>query len=1018
MNSTQHVANPRSLILLAWAVMLAALLLSRNTLASSPDLRVGAAAVNLQADGTMSIAGFIDDYTLEGQEGELRAVAVVLEKPAVDGSQATKLAIVACDVLWVPRSIADSAIAQIEQRTGIPSSNILVNATHTHHAPSTAPAHNFGVSLKFRQELERGIVHAVELANSRLDGGAAEFYFQLDEERTVGGNSRLLLPDGRISWLNPGARREIGRPTGPFDPDLPVLDFRDVGGRSLALIYNHSTHTIGTREPNVRSPSFYGLAAQELERELGGIVSFLEGASGSTHNIHGVSTADAVERMKQVVRRARAAASRRPVTRLASIRRAFTFRVRDFDEAEEDRKVTEYARKYASTWVEPLRECFAHQRASLRAQRGTEKETWIQAMVIGDVAIVGVPAEFFTGFGVAIKQRSPYRYTYIAELANDWIGYLPDREAHQLGGYQVWTGLHSYAEIGTGERMVEDVLAMLEQLAAGEAPSPRTPDEERETLRLADRDLAVEIAAAEPLVESPVALAWDADGRLFVAEMRGYPTTPGLGRVRQLVDSNGDGVYDQATVFADELNFPTSVMPYREGVLVADSPDLLFLRDTDGDGCADERRVLWTGFGQDQSQQLRANALHWGLDNCVYGANGRSDGELRRVDPAVAPDAPTVSLRTRDFRFDHQLQAVEAISGQSQFGQAHDDWGNRFLSWNTVAVRHALLESADLTRSPNYATQGIVDITSPDDDRRIWTIGPKPTQFNNESADFYNALCGLTIYRGDSLGARYYGDAFICESLLRVVTRRRLDANGPTFAASRPDVKREFLASRDPWFHPVFATTGPDGALWIVDFYREFVEHPEYVSDPQLQAQTKWRNGAERGRIWRVFRSGERPQVSPQLASADSNDLVAVLAHPNSWWRETSQRLLVERQDQSVAAALESLARHGNELARVHALWTLNGLNSLSESLLIDALADRNAQVREQALRLAARRLESPAILQAILAMTHDPDATFRFRLALTLGARGTRSLDGLARLLTSARNVNVGSSRGDCCDG
>jgi putative membrane-bound dehydrogenase-like protein len=550
--------------------------------------------------------------------------------------------------------------------------------------------------------------------------------------------------------------------------------------------------------------------------------------------------------------------------------------------------------------------------------------------------------------------------------------------------------------------MVEEVLAMLHRLAADEAASPRTPQEELASFRLADRDLQVELAAAEPLVESPVALAWDADGQLFVAEMRGYPTTPGLGRVRLLVDRDDNGSYDDATVFADGLNFPTSVLPYRDGLLVIAAPDLLFLRDTDGDGRADDRRVLWTGFGLDQSQQLRANALHWGLDNHIYGANGRSDGELRRPDAPGAPDGRGVSLRTRDFRFDADLERVEAISGQSQFGQAHDDWGNRFLSWNTVPIRHVILESSDLTRAPELATQGVLDIASPDDDRRIWTIGAGPPQFNSESALFYNALCGLTIYRANGLGPRYNGNAFVCESLLRVVTRRPLEPDGPTFIARRPETKREFLASRDRWFHPVFATTGPDGALWIVDFYREFVEHPDYVSDPQKKTQTAWRNGEERGRIWRVSRAGAERTPIPRLSNAALPDLVAGLAHPVSWWRETCQRLLVERQDRSIVPALELLARQGSELARTHALWTLDGLASLDDKLLIDALADRNPRVREQALRLSEPRLESADVIQAMIELTNDADAAVRFRLALSLGARGTRSLDALARLLTA----------------
>jgi hypothetical protein len=412
----------------------------------------------------MPLAGGLEARFTSEQEGELRSVAVVIEK----ASQA-KVAIVACDVLWVPRDLADAAVAEIENDTGIPAAHILINATHTHSAPSPAAAHAFGVSDVFRETLRRAIVQSVKDANARLEGGEATFYFQLSEENTIGANSRLLLEDGNITWLNPAREAgTTGKPTGPFDPQLPVLDFRAPDGKSRALIYNHSTHTIGTRaQRDIRSPGFYGLAAQELEREIGGIVCFLEGASGSTHNIQNVPVAEAVERLKRVIRDARKSAQPRDVVRLAGIRRPLKFKVRHFDEAEEEAKVARYTTKYAPMHSDRIREIFATMRRELRPKQGEERETWVQAILIGDVAIVGVPAEYFTSLGVDIKRRSPFPNTYVAELANDWIGYLPDREGHRLGGYQTWMGLHCYAEVGTGERVADEAVSILEELAKG-----------------------------------------------------------------------------------------------------------------------------------------------------------------------------------------------------------------------------------------------------------------------------------------------------------------------------------------------------------------------------------------------------------------------------------------------------------------------------------------------------------------------------------------------------------------------
>ena len=427
---------------------------------AAADVRVGAAAASLKSDESMPLAGYLENRFTKEQEGDLRAVAVVVEKPG-----AGKVGIVACDVLWVTRAIVDAAAAEIERTTGIPASHLLVNATHTHHAPGAAPAHAFGWSEKFAEEIRRAIVQSVQDANARL--AEASFFFKLGEERTVGGNSRLLLRDQNISWLNPmGEAGDLVQPTGPFDRQLPVLDFRAPDGRTLALIYNHSTHPIGTRSGrDVRSASFYGLAAQELERELGGVVSFLEGASGSTHNVRGVPVPVAIERLKRAVLNARAGAGARPVERVAALKRPFTYRVRTFDESVEAAKVDRYTAAHAKSSATRIGAIFATARRALHPHQGEERTTWLQVMVLGDVAIVGVPAEYFTGLGLDIKRRSPFPNTYIAELANDWIGYLPDREGHRLGGYQTWTGFHSYVEPGTGERVADEAVKMLEELA-------------------------------------------------------------------------------------------------------------------------------------------------------------------------------------------------------------------------------------------------------------------------------------------------------------------------------------------------------------------------------------------------------------------------------------------------------------------------------------------------------------------------------------------------------------------------
>lgn len=427
--------------------------------ATEGTLRVGSATVDFHADDSMVIGGGIGPGRAQGQEGKLRAVAVVLAD-----ARDTRLAIVACDILMVERDILDAASRRIERETGIPFQNILINATHTHHAPTTCTVHGYEREEAFTQNVLESIVASVAKANEiALKSPPCTFLFRLGEESSVGQNSRLLLGDNKIFWV--GHREDAVRPTGPFDPELPVLAFRRPDNKYAAIVFNHSTHSIGAKQPGKRSPAFYGLAAQALEEDLGTNVAFLEGASGSTHNIT-LTAAEAEFRIKTAVERALGQAKPMPATPLASLKREIDVRVRHFDEVQEDEAVRSYCTERIpdKNGAESVIEVFRKMRRKIADRQGAARKTWVQAMRIGDVAIVGVPGEYFTRLGQEIKRQSPFRYTIVAELANDWVGYVPDREGFTLGGYQVWTGLHSYVAPGTGEQIVATAVELLEEL--------------------------------------------------------------------------------------------------------------------------------------------------------------------------------------------------------------------------------------------------------------------------------------------------------------------------------------------------------------------------------------------------------------------------------------------------------------------------------------------------------------------------------------------------------------------------
>jgi len=230
-----------------------------------------------------------------------------------------------------------------------------------------------------------------------------------------------------------------------------------------------------------------------------------------------------------------------------------------------------------------------------------------------------------------------------------------------------------------------------------ESVGPLSPKEALKSFTVAP-GFRVDLVAAEPDVMDPVAVAFDEDGRIYVAEMADYPLGPPSGRIKLLEDTDGDGKIDRVSLFVDKIPYPTGVMPWRGGVLVTAAPDIWFFKDTDGDGKADVREVIFNGFSEG-NQQHRVNGLQFGLDNWIYGTNGDSGGNVRRG----SADGPKVSISGRDFRFRPDFSGFEGVAGRGQYSNTFDDWGNRFINDNSNHIRHTVLPLKYLARNPNLA---------------------------------------------------------------------------------------------------------------------------------------------------------------------------------------------------------------------------------------------------------------------------------------------------------------------------
>ena len=554
---------------------------------------------------------------------------------------------------------------------------------------------------------------------------------------------------------------------------------------------------------------------------------------------------------------------------------------------------------------------------------------------------------------------------------------------------------------------------------------PLSPAEERASFQV-PKGFRIELVASEPNVVDPVAMAFDERGRIFVAEMRGYPNggrgtgVISSGRIKLLEDRDGDGFFETSTVYADNLRFPTGVMPWRNGLLVANAPDLIYLEDTKNAGKADRRRVLYTGFDVANIQQL-VNSPQFALDNFVHACAGGAGGTITSPEK---PDFPPVALRGRGIRFHPDVPgSLEPTSGGGQYGLTPDDWGRWFVATNSQHLRHIILPDHYLRRNPFLAV-GAVTLDIPEHGAackvfrkspfEAWRVerttrragSPDAKRFPTTElvpGGYVTSGCSPLVYAADQFPADYRGSVFVCDPANNVILRDVLTPKGATFVAHRGHADCEFLATTDNWFRPVHLTLGPDGAVYVLDFYREVIETPLSLPDDIKKRLNLESRG--RGRIWRITTApAGKKHPRPAMHKEKASELVAHLADANLWHRLTAQRLLFEQQDRAAVKPLEALLASPSAFGRAHALWTLDGLKALKPAEIETALKNRDPGVREQALQLSEPHLAGSKTLQAaVIRLVDDPSPRVRFQLALTLGA-----MDAPAALAKLARHADV----------
>lgn len=546
-------------------------------------------------------------------------------------------------------------------------------------------------------------------------------------------------------------------------------------------------------------------------------------------------------------------------------------------------------------------------------------------------------------------------------------------------------------------------------LIAGESiaqryAGPLSPEESLKKLNIA-AGFSAQIYAAEPFIMDPVALEFDEQGNAYVVEMPDYPyeVEPGKGhgRIKLLSDTNGDGRIDKATIFAENVTEATSILPWKGGLIVTAAPDILYLKDINGDGKSDTSEILFSGFFQNNSE-AQVTSLKFGIDNWIY-ANNR--GQSGKVTFSKTPGEAPVEVRGADFRFRLDRNVFELETGTGQFGQTIDDWGHRFFTENSVHIaqavipwrythRHAFLPTSKFSASITDHEEIMFQETPPPYWRAERTSRRNKMYKDNNmnrteyAEDRFTGASGGTIYNGDALPEEFYGNLFTTDVAGNLVHRDILSPDGkaPALIASRGEKEkdREFISSTDTWFRPVTFSVGPDGYLYVLDYYRQHIETPVSIPD-DLKADMDFMAGSDKGRIYRILPKGAAYKNPPaDLKNMPSANLVEVLSRNNGWWRLQAQRLLLERQDKSVVPVIKTMfANSKDPRARLHALYVLEGLNSLNAEIIKKALIDSAPGVRENALILAER---FPETLPLIIQRTNDTEVRVAFQAVLSLG--------------------------------
>ena len=931
--------------------------------------KAGVASKVITPEQPMWMAGYASrTKPAEGKVHDLFAKALVLED-----AKGKRLVLVTTDLIGIPRSLGDEVAAAVEKKYGIKRDGLMLTASHTHCGPVLRdnlsdmypltpgePEKIAAYSKKLAGELVKVVgaaMKALEPASLSFASGSALFAM----------NRREPSDKGMLNGKNPA---------GPVDHAVPTLVVAGADGKARAVVFGYACHNT-TLSFQQWCGDYAGFAQLEVEKAFPGATAMFWTGCGADANPQPRGTQELCERHGKELGGAVVTAVKgdcKPVSGdFASRFEKITLKLDTLPTRAQ--LVTDTLSKNPA--LSKRAERLLKQLDATGKIDAEYPHYPVQMWSLGDqIRWVALGGEVVLDYAIRLKKELPAdRTLWVTGYANDVMSYIPSARVLKEGGYEADSSQIYYGMPAKWHSSIEDaIVSKVKQLAEPKAAGPLSPNDERETFRLA-KGFKLELVASEPDVVDPVAMCFDERGNLYVAEMRGYPNggvgtgKESRGRIKKLTDRDGDGVFETCVTFAEGLRFPMGLTPYKGGLLVAVAPDILFLEDTDGDGKADKTTVLYTGFNLANIQQM-VNSLQWGLDNWVYGCAGSDGGTITC---SQKPDMPPVNLRNRGLRFKPGVPgSLEPTSSGGQYGLTADDYQRWFTATNSQHLRQIVLPDHYLRRNPFLPVSAVtLDIPEHGPAAKVFRISPfepwrvERTTRRAGSPDakrfpttelvpggYFTSACSPLIYTGELFPKEYYGQNFVCDPANNLIHREVLVENGAVFTAKRVDIDCEFLASTDNWFRPVHLSIGPDGAVYVLDFYREVIETPLSLPDDIKSKLNLESRG--RGRIWRITPEGFKASRLPDLSGLSVAKLAEELTSANPWRRLTAQRLLVERQPKIAAGAIRALMPNAaDKPGHVNLLWTLHGLGELKVDDVRSALDSKQAGVIEQAVRLA-----------------------------------------------------------------